>query len=126
VRGKGFYKEAGLDVTIKPAGPDVRLPFDCRRWRHVVVDWNGLRLVVREKGVPLVNSRRRSRSRLMLTFRAETGIRSPLTSGQDHRQYGTAARVIAFPVVDSKLGYHTEVASPHPGFIKLGFSVRNP
>ena len=55
-RDKGFYKEAGLDVTIKPGGPDVAPPqVIAGGGADVVVDWMPSALASREKGVPLVN-----------------------------------------------------------------------
>ena len=70
---KGFYKEAGLDVTINPGGPDVAPPqVIAGGGADLVVDWMPSALASREKGVPLVNisqtarawssSRRRGRS----------------------------------------------------------------
>jgi len=55
-KSKGFYKEAGLDVTIKPGGPDVAPPqVIAGGGADVVVDWMPSALASREKGVPLVN-----------------------------------------------------------------------
>lgn len=52
---KGFYKEAGLDVTINPGGPDVAPPqVIAGGGADVVVDWMPSALASREKGVPLV------------------------------------------------------------------------
>jgi NitT/TauT family transport system substrate-binding protein len=76
---KGFYKEAGLDVTIKPGGPDVAPPqVIAGGGADVVVDWMPSALASREKGVPLVNiSQTFKKSGLELTCRAETGIKKP-------------------------------------------------
>src|SRR6201995_5402123 len=76
---KGFYKEAGLDVTIKPGGPDVAPPQGIAGGgANVVFDWMPSALASREKGVPLVNiSQPFKRSGLELTCRAETGIKKP-------------------------------------------------
>src|SRR3974390_848509 len=77
---KGFYRDAGLDVTIKPGGPDVAPP-------QVIAGggadggghWMPPALASREKGVPLVNiSQTFKRSGLELTCRAETGIKQPV------------------------------------------------
>src|SRR6201987_4493294 len=78
-KDKGFYKDAGLDVTIKPGGPDVAPPqVIAGGGADVVVDWMPSALASREKGVPLVNiSQTFKRSGLMLTCRAETGIKKP-------------------------------------------------
>src|SRR6201996_5871676 len=53
---KGYYKAAGLDVTIKPGGPDVNpSQVIAGGGADVVVDWMPSVLATREKGVPLVN-----------------------------------------------------------------------
>src|SRR3982074_2458643 len=78
-KDKGFYKEAGLDVTIKPGGPDVAPPQVVGGGgADVVVDWMPSALASREKGVPLVNiSQTFKKSGLELTCRADTGIKKP-------------------------------------------------
>jgi NitT/TauT family transport system substrate-binding protein len=53
---KGFYKDEGLDVDIKPGGPDIAPEqVIAGGGADVIVDWMGGALVAREKGVPLVN-----------------------------------------------------------------------
>ncbi|MGO4436600.1 ABC transporter substrate-binding protein [Rhizobium sp. RAF56] len=55
-KDKGFYKEEGLDVEIKPGGPDIAPEqVIAGGGADVIVDWMGGALVAREKGVPLVN-----------------------------------------------------------------------
>ena len=55
-QAKGFYKDAGLDVTIKPGGPDVNpSQLIAGGGADVIVDWMPDALAAREKGVPLVN-----------------------------------------------------------------------
>ena len=55
-KDKGFYKDAGLDVTIKPGGPDVN-PEQVLAGggADVVIDWMPSALATREKGSPVVN-----------------------------------------------------------------------
>jgi len=76
---KGFYKEAGLNVTIKPGGPDIAPPqVIAGGGADVVVDWMPSALASREKGVALVNiAQPFKRSGMMLTCRKDTGIASP-------------------------------------------------
>ena len=76
---KGFYKDAGLDVTINPGGPDVAPPqVIAGGGADVVIDWMPSALASREKGVPLVNiSQTFKKSGLELTCRKDTGIKSP-------------------------------------------------
>ena len=53
---KGFYKDANLDVTILPGGPNVAPEqVIAGGGADVIVDWMAAALVAREKGVPLVN-----------------------------------------------------------------------
>jgi NitT/TauT family transport system substrate-binding protein len=78
-KDKGFYKEAGLDVEIKPGGPDVAPPqVIAGGGADVVIDWMPSALATREKGLPLVNiAQPFKRSGMMLTCRKETGITKP-------------------------------------------------
>jgi ABC-type nitrate/sulfonate/bicarbonate transport system substrate-binding protein len=55
-KDKGFYDEEGLDVTIKPGGPDIAPPqVIAGGGADVIIDWMPSALASREKGVPLVN-----------------------------------------------------------------------
>ena len=76
---KGFYDEAGLDVTINPGGPDIAPPqVIAGGGADVIVDWMPSALASREKGVPLVNiAQPFKRSGMMLTCRKDTGISNP-------------------------------------------------
>ena len=78
---KGFFKEAGLEVTIKPGGPDIAPPqIIAGGGADVIVEWMPAALASREKGVPLVNiAQVFKRSGMMLTCRKDTGIKSPAT-----------------------------------------------
>jgi NitT/TauT family transport system substrate-binding protein len=78
-KDKGFYEEAGLDVEIKPGGPDVAPPqVIAGGGADVVIDWMPSALATREKGLPLVNiAQPFKRSGMMLTCRKETGIAKP-------------------------------------------------
>src|SRR5450432_1501313 len=78
-KDKGFYKDAGLDVAIKPGGPDVA-PEQVLAGggADVVVDWMPAALATREKGVPMVNiAQPFKHSGLELTCRSDTGIKTP-------------------------------------------------
>ena len=75
-QAKGYYKDAGLDVTIMPGGPDIN-PEQVLAGggADVIVDWMPSALASREKGSPVVNiAQPFKRSGLMLTCRKETGI----------------------------------------------------
>jgi len=76
---KGFYKAAGLDVVIKPGGPDLAPEqVIAGGGADVIVDWMPAALASREKGNKLVNiAQPFKHSGMMLTCRKETGIKSP-------------------------------------------------
>ena len=76
---KGYYKDAGLDVTIKPGGPDIAPEqVIAGGGADVIVDWMPAALASREKGNKLVNiAQTFKHSGLMLTCRKETGIKTP-------------------------------------------------
>ncbi len=55
-KDKGFYEEAGLDVEIKPGGPDIAPEqVIAGGGADVIVTWMAAALSAREKGVGLVN-----------------------------------------------------------------------
>ena len=76
---KGFYDEAGLDVTILPGGPDVApAQVLAGGGADVMVDWMPSALSVREKGLPVVNiAQPYKTSGLMLVCWKDTGITGP-------------------------------------------------
>ena len=76
---KGYYQAEGLDVTIKPGGPDIATPqVIAGGGADVIVDWMPSALASREKGVALVNiAQIFKKSGLMLTCRKDSGIKSP-------------------------------------------------
>jgi NitT/TauT family transport system substrate-binding protein len=78
-KDKGFYEAEGLDVEIKPGGPDIApAQVLAGGGADVVVDWLPSALATREKGVPLVNIAQPFKtSGMMLTCLKESGIKSP-------------------------------------------------
>jgi NitT/TauT family transport system substrate-binding protein len=76
---QGFYAEEGLDVTIKPGGPDVSpVQVIAGGGADVVIDWMPSALASRERGVDLVNIAQPFKSSgMMLTCRKDSGIKSP-------------------------------------------------
>ncbi len=78
-KDKGFYKEVGLDVTIKPGGPDIAPPqVMAGGGADVIVDWMPSALASREKGVPLVNvSQTFQKSGMELTCSKASGVKTP-------------------------------------------------
>ena len=124
-KDKGFYKEAGLDVTIKPGGPDIAPPqVIAGGGADVVVDWLPSALAAREKGVPLVNiAQPFKRSGMWLTCRAETGIKTP----QDlkGRTLGVWFSGNEYPFLAwmAKLGLKTDGSPNGVKVLKQGFNV---
>ena len=122
---KGFYEEAGLDVTINPGGPDIAPPqVIAGGGADVIIDWMPSALASREKGVPLVNiAQPFKRSGMMLTCRKETGITGP----QDFK--GKTLGVWFFgneyPFLSwmSQLGIPTEGGGDGVTVLKQGFNV---
>lgn len=78
-KDKGFYEAEGLDVDIKPGGPDIApAQVLAGGGADVIVDWMPSALATREKGVPLVNIAQPFKSSgMMLTCLKETGIKKP-------------------------------------------------
>lgn len=124
-KDKGFYKDAGLDVTIKPGGPDVAPPqVIAGGGADVIVDWMPSALASREKGVPLVNiAQPFKRSGMMLTCRAETGIKTP--EDLKGRTLGVWFYGNEYPFLSwmSKLGIKTDGSPGGVKVLKQGFNV---
>ena len=78
-KDKGFYEEEGLDVEIKPGGPDIApAQVIAGGGADVIVDWMPSALAPREKGVALVNIAQPFKSSgMMLTCLKESGVASP-------------------------------------------------
>ena len=76
---KGYYKAEGLDVTIKPGGPDVSpVQVLAGNQADAIVNWMPDALAAREAGVPLVNiAQIFDKSGLMLTCKKASGVSSP-------------------------------------------------
>ncbi|MCB1367592.1 MAG: ABC transporter substrate-binding protein, partial [Rhodobacteraceae bacterium] len=76
---QGFYEAEGLNVTIKPGGPDVApAQVIAGGGADVVLDWMPSALASREKGLDLVNIAQPFKSSgMMLTCRKDAGVASP-------------------------------------------------
>ena len=124
-KDKGFYKDAGLDVTIKPGGPDIApQQVIAGGGADVVVDWMPSALATREKGVPLVNiAQPFKRSGMMLTCRAETGIKTP--ADFKGKTLGVWFFGNEYPFLSwmGKLGIKTDGGAGGVKVLKQGFNV---
>ena len=122
---KGYYKDEGLDVTIKPGGPDIApAQVIAGGGADVVLDWMPSALASREKGLPLVNiAQPFKKSGMMLTCWKDTGIKTP----EDLR--GKTIGVWFFgneyPFLSwmSKLGIPTDGSDGGVTVLKQGFNV---
>jgi NitT/TauT family transport system substrate-binding protein len=124
-KAKGYYKDAGLDVTINPGGPDVAPPqVIAGGGADVVIDWMPSALASREKGVPLVNiAQPFKRSGLEVTCRAETGIKKP--EDLKGKTIGVWFGGNEYPFLSwmSKLGLKTDGSPGGVKVLKQGFNV---
>ena len=121
-QAKGYYKEAGLDVTIKPGGPDVSpVQVIAGKSADAIVNWMPDALAAREAGVPLVNiAQVFDRSGLMLTCKKASGVNSP--KDLKGKTLGVWYGGNEYPFLNwmAKLGYKTD---SDVKVLKQGFNV---
>ncbi len=124
-KDKGFYKDAGLDVTVNAGGPDINpSQVIAGGGADVVVDWMPSALATREKGVPLVNiAQLFQRSGMMLTCRNDSGVTS--TDKFPGQTLGVWFGGNEYPFLSwmAKLGYSTSGGAKGVTVLKQGFNV---
>jgi NitT/TauT family transport system substrate-binding protein len=124
-KDKGFYDEAGLDVTIKAGGPDINpSQVIAGGGADVVVDWMPSALATREKGVPLVNiAQVFQKSGMMLTCRKDSGVATP--ADFPGKTLGVWFGGNEYPFLNwmNKLGYKTDGSEGGVNVLKQGFNV---
>jgi len=124
-KDKGFYKDEGLDVTIKPGGPDVAPPqVIAGGGADVIIDWMPSALASREKGLALVNiAQPFKRSGMMLTCRKDSGVKTP--SDLRGRTLGVWFYGNEYPFLSwmSQLGIPTDGSAQGVTVLKQGFNV---
>ncbi len=122
---KGFYEEEGLNVTIKPGGPDVApAQVIAGGGADVVLDWMPSALASREKGLDLVNIAQPFKSSgMMLTCRKDSGITSP--EDFKGKTLGVWFGGNEYPFLSwmSKLGLSTDGGDDGVTVLKQGFNV---
>jgi NitT/TauT family transport system substrate-binding protein len=123
---QGFYEAEGLDVTIKPGGPDIAPPqVLAGGGADVIVEWMPAALAARERGLPLVNIAQPFKSSgMMLTCWKDAGIASP--EDLDNRTLGVWFFGNEYPFLSwmSQLGIATDGASEGSvEVLKQGFNV---
>ncbi len=122
---KGFYKAEGLNVTIKPGGPDVA-PEQVLAGggADVVVDWMPSALAAREKGLDIVNiAQVFQHSGMELTCRKDSGIKTPADFKGKTLGVWFSGNEYPFLSWMAKLGYSTDGAKPDVTVLKQGFNV---
>jgi NitT/TauT family transport system substrate-binding protein len=124
-KDKGFFKDAGLDVTIKAGGPDIN-PSQVLAGggADVIVDWMPSALATREKGVPLVNiAQFFQRSGMQLTCRKDAGISTP--ANFKGKTLGVWFFGNEYPFLSwmDKLGLKTTGGADGVKVLKQGFNV---
>ncbi|MBU9699381.1 ABC transporter substrate-binding protein [Rhodobacteraceae bacterium HSP-20] len=124
-KDKGFYEEEGLNVTIKPGGPDLAPPqVIAGGGADVIVEWMPAALAAREKGVPLVNiAQPFASSGMMLTCLKETGIQSPADFADKTLGVWFFGNEYPFLSWMSQLGLATDGSPGGVTVLKQGFNV---
>ena len=122
---KGYYKAAGLDVTINPGGPDIA-PEQVLAGggADVITTWMPAALAAREKGVDMVNiAQPYKKSGMELTCRKETGIKQP--ADLKGRTLGVWFSGNEYPFLAwmAKLGFKTTGGPGGVTVLKQGFNV---
>ncbi len=122
---QGFYEEEGLDVTIKPGGPDIAPPqVIAGGGADVIVEWMPAALAAREAGLPLVNIAQPFKSSgMMLTCRNDSGV----TSTEDFPGHTLGVWFFGneYPFLSwmSTLGIPTDGGPDGVTVLKQGFNV---
>lgn len=124
-QAKGFYKDAGLDLTIKPGGPDINpSQVIAGGGADVIVDWMPSALAAREKGVKLVNiAQVYERSGMELTCRKDSGVKTPADFKGKTLGVWFAGNEYPFLSWMSKLKYKTSGGADGVTVLKQGFNV---
>ena len=122
---KGFYADEGLNVTIKPGGPDIApTQVIAGGGADVVIDWMPSALASREKGLPVVNiAQPFKHSGMMLTCRKDSGIKTPADFRGKTLGVWFFGNEYPFLSWMSKLGIPTDGGPDGVTVLKQGFNV---
>lgn len=122
---KGFYADEGLNVTIKPGGPDIApAQVIAGGGADVVLDWMPSALASREKGLALVNIAQPFKSSgMMLTCRKDAGVASPEDFAGKTLGVWFFGNEYPFLSWMNKLGLATDGSDGGVTVLKQGFNV---
>ncbi len=125
-KDKGFYEEEGLNVTIKPGGPDIApVQVLAGGGADVTVEWMPAALAAREKGLPIVNiAQPFKKTGMMLTCLKESGITDPKTDFKG-KTLGVWFSGNEYPFLSwmNHLGLKTDGGPDGVTVLKQGFNV---
>jgi NitT/TauT family transport system substrate-binding protein len=124
-QAKGFYRQAGLDVTILPGGPDITPSAVLAAGKaDVAVDWMPSALAARDKGAPIVNiAQMFQHSGLQLVCRRDSGIRRPADFKGKRLGVWFAGNEYPFLAWMAKLGLRTDGPNPDVTVLRQGAGV---
>ena len=124
-QAKGYYKDEGLNVTIKPGGPDIAPEqVIAGGGADVIVDWMPAALAAREKGLALVNIAQPFKSSgMMLTCLADSGIKEPKDFADKTLGVWFYGNEYPFLSWMNKLGLKTDGSADGVTVLKQGFNV---
>ena len=124
-QAKGYYKDEGLNVTIKPGGPDIAPEqVIAGGGADVIVDWMPAALAAREKGLALVNIAQPFKSSgMMLTCLADSGIKEPKDFADKTLGVWFYGNEYPFLSWMNKLGLKTDGSAGGVTVLKQGFNV---
>ena len=124
-KDKGFYDAEGLDVTIKPGGPDIApAQVLAGGGADVMVVWMPSALAAREKGLPLVNIAQPFKSSgMMLTCRKDMGVNT--TADLKGKTLGVWFYGNEYPFLSwmSRLGLKTDGSANGVTVLRQGWGV---
>src|SRR5438477_806222 len=125
-RDKGLYRQAGLEVTILPGGPDIDPSQVLAAGKaDVAVDWMPSALAARDKGAPIVNiAQMFQHSGLQLTCRRDSGIRRPADFKGKQIGVWFAGNEYPFLAWMAKLGLRTDGPNPDITVLQQGGGVK--
>nr|WP_114964961.1 ABC transporter substrate-binding protein [Alkalilacustris brevis] len=121
----GYFDDEGLNVTIRPGGPDIAPPqVIAGGGADVIVEWMPAALAAREAGLPLVNIAQPFKSSgMMLTCLRDTGVTGP--EDFPGRTLGVWFFGNEYPFLSwmSTLGIPTEGGADGVEVLRQGFNV---